>query len=226
MSDELVREYLNKDEPTSRGMLLVNPFTRLSGWPALGVGLIIVLATAAVAVFGRVHYDGIMDVHVGRIVPAGIFAAEAFLDWLVVAVLFWIAGAAFGAGARRVVDYFAMSAIGRLPFVLVGLCWMDSALGRFLKSLENIQATQILSYLQQTGALPWVIGGGLLTMLIMLWGLFLNFFALREASGMKTGKAVGVYAGVIVAGEVISKLIALAVLFVPGMLGDVSRLTK
>jgi len=67
MSDEMVREYLQRDNATTASPL-VNPFTRLSGGPALVLGLLIVAATVAVAVLGKVHYDGLMDVHVG---PAG-----------------------------------------------------------------------------------------------------------------------------------------------------------
>jgi len=241
MSDEVVREFLRRDEATGRGMLLVNPFTLLSGGSALLVGLLVVAATVLLAAHGGVRFDGIADLHVGTgapvqmwrtpgveahaeppytgpLFPVWAVAALPVMDWLVVAVLFWVAGAVFGSGPRRLVDYFAMSAVGRLPFALAGLMWTDGLLGHFLGALGNLQASQVISYLQQTGAFPWIIAGGLLTMLIMAWGLFLNFFALRESSGMKTGKAIGVYVGVIVVGEIISKVLAMAPLWLPTFL--------
>jgi len=206
MSDEIVREYLNKDEPANNLMLLVNPFTKLSGWPALALGLLVVAATLVVEMRGGIRYDGIMDVHVGRGV-----ALEPLADWLIVALLFLIGGLIWAPKTQSFMDYFGMSALGRLPFVLVGLIWTVPALRDPVMALASVNPTQIVSYLLDSGVLPWIVGGSIITMLIMTWGLFLNFFALREASGMKTGRAIGVYVGVIVVGEIISKAVACAV---------------
>lgn len=213
MSDEIVRDYLKKDEPSPL-MLLVNPFTRLAGWPALIVGLLVLAATVAVAVFGRIHFDGIVDVHAGMLATARVLAIEPIADWLIVALLFLLAGRLWGPQTQRVADHFAMSAIGRLPFAIVGLMWTERALGHLMAPLLQAALTQ-----QKTPpdfaaipGLPWLIIGGFVTMAIMAWGLFLNFFALREASGMKTDRAVLAYIGVVVIGEILSKTMALLLL--------------
>lgn len=208
MSDELVREYLKQDEPRDRWLLGVNPFTRLAGGAALGLGLLVVAATVAIAVLGQVHFDGIMDVHAGMTAPAVVFALEPVIDWLVVAVLFLIVGSVWGARPQRVIDYFANSALGRLPLVLVGLLWIDPLLGRFLPGLVKLAQTagSAPPNFAVLPGLPWIVLGSIITMLLMAWGLFLNFFALREASGMKLPRALWVYALVVILGEVISKV--------------------
>lgn len=204
----MVREYLKQDEPQDKWLLLVNPFTRLAGGAALGLGLLVVAATVAIAVLGQVHFDGIMDVHAGMKAPAAVFALEPVIDWLVVAVLFLIAGSVWGAKPQRAVDYFANAAVGRLPFVLVGLLWIDPLLGRFLPGLMKLAQTagSAPPNFAAVPGLPWIAVGGMITMLLMVWGLLLNFFALREASGMKLPRAVWAYALVIILGEVISKV--------------------
>lgn len=201
MSDDIVREYLTREAPRNRLMLLVNPFTRLSGSRALVVGLAIVLATVAVAILGNVRYDGIADLHTGQGAPL-----EPVLDWLTVALLFLVGGLIWAPKTQSHLDYFGMSAVGRLPFVLVGLIWMRPALGQLLDPLMHLNPASPPNLMALPG-FPWIVAGGLVTMLLMAWGLFLNFFALREASGMKTDRAVLVYAGVVVLGEIISKVI-------------------
>lgn len=214
MSDDMVRGYLTKDQPASNLMLLANPFTKLAGWPALGLGLLIVAATVAVAVAGRVLYDGIMDVHVLLAVPSWTLAILPLADWLIVALLFLLAGMIWGARPQRVVDYFGMSALGRLPFLLVGLLWMEPILGRFTPALMKLAQTTP-GTTPDFAAIPgfaWIVLGGFATMAIMLWGLFLNFFALREASGMKVSLAIRAYIGIIIIGEIVSKLLIMALL--------------
>lgn len=208
MSDEMVRGYLTKDEPKDKWLLLVNPFTKLSGALALGLGLLAVAATVAIAVLGQVHFDGIMDVHAGMTASATVFALEPLIDWLVVAVLFLAAGLLWGARPQRVIDYFANSALGRLPFALVGLLWIDPLLGHFLPGLLKLAQVSpgAKPDLAAVPGLPWLAVGGMITMLLMVWGLFLNFFALREASGMKLPRAIWVYVLIIIIGEIISKV--------------------
>jgi hypothetical protein len=66
---------------------------------------------------------------------------------------------------------------------------------------------QLTAQLTHLPGLVWLIVGGFAAMLIMIWGAFVNYFALKEASGMTTERAVPVYIlGAIVA-EVISKVV-------------------
>jgi len=187
-------------------MLLFDPFTLLSGGSALLVGLLVVAATVLVAARGQIRYDGIMDVHLGR-GPA----AEPIVQWLVVALLYLLGGLVWAPKTQSYLDYFGMSAVGRLPFVLVGLIWALPALRGPVAALASVEPTQVMSHLMDSGVLPWIVGGAIITTLVMLWGLFLNFFALREASGMPTGRAIGVYIGVIAVGEIAGKIMSVTV---------------
>jgi hypothetical protein len=52
----------------------------------------------------------------------------------------------------------------------------------------------------------------MVTMAIMVWGLFLNYFAVKEASGLETGPAVGVFAVGTLVAEIVSKVAIVAAL--------------
>lgn len=220
MGDDAVREYLHREEPEGVWgtlWLCVNPFTRLDGWTSLLVGVLVVVGTVAVAIGGRVHFDGVMDLHVGRITPAWFFASEALADWLIVSLVFWAGAAIFARKTKpRAVDFFGMLGVGRLPFLLSGLLFMPGMLGGLANAVGRA-ATQNLAHpeqiLAQMAAVPgfwWFVVGTIVMMGIMLWGMFLNYFAVREASGMEIGPAVGLFIGGTILAEVISKLAILA----------------
>lgn len=210
MSDEMVRDYLRQEPPANKLLLLVNPFPRLTGLAGPLLGLLSVAATVAVGVYGQVHYDGIWDVHAGMEASRTALALEPLADWLVVAALFLVCGMLLGPKPQRLVDYLTHSAIGRLPFVVVGLLWTDPLLGRLLPGIMKLApAPAGPQALTSVPGLPFLIIGAIITMLVMFWGLFLNFFALREASGMKTGRALAAFAVICVLGEIISKFIAI-----------------
>jgi hypothetical protein len=228
MSDEVVRQYLRKDEP--RGIwgtlwLCVNPFTRVDGWPALGWGVFIVAATAVVAIRAQVNFDGVMDLHVNPAfhAPAWFLAFEGVADWLIVALLFWAAGAIFARPRPRGLDFLGMLAIGRLPFLLSGILLLPSLLGKLMGPLTTIltqtaqHPDQLLQQIMTVPGIWWIMVGMAVMMALMLWGAFLNFFAVKEASGLETGPAIGVYvAGVIVA-ESISKIVIAMTIYRAGL---------
>ncbi len=43
--------------------LLWNPFIRIAGWQAFGMGIVIVIISAVLASFGNLLFDGAIDAH-------------------------------------------------------------------------------------------------------------------------------------------------------------------
>jgi hypothetical protein len=171
-------------------------------------------------VLGRVHYDGVMDMHVGAGAKPVAFAAEAILDWLIVALLFWGAAAIFSKSKPkpRALDFFGMLGIGRLPFLLAGILWIPSLLGGLMGPLTTTlmsaqsQPNQLMTHLMAVPGIGWFFAGLAATMVIFAWGLVLNFFAVKEASGMETGPAVAVFAVGTILAEIASKVAVIAVI--------------
>lgn len=212
MSDEVVQKYLRPNGPRGVGrwlMLLVNPFTYVAGWQALGWGLVVLAATVAVAVTGRIHYDGVMDMHISPVkAPGWLYAFEPVADWLIVALVFWLAGRIFSQSKQRGIDYFGTTAVARLPYLVAGLLWMPSLLGRFAEPLSRMAGAgeQILEQFMGLPGLPWLIIGLLTTMVLVAWLAVINYFALKESSGMTHTRALGVFVGAAIVAEIVSKL--------------------
>lgn len=195
-------------------MLLINPFTYVAGWRALGWGLVVLAATIAVAVTGRIHYDGVMDLHVSPVTaPGWLYACQPVADWLVVALVFWLAGRVFSRSKQRGIDYFGTTAMARFPYLIAGILWMPALLGRFAEPLSKMAGTHehILEELISLPGLPWFIIGVLITLVLVAWLAVISYFALKESSGMRHTRALGVFLGAALVAEIVSKLaIALA----------------
>jgi hypothetical protein len=211
-NEEMVRNYLRGDEPQGVGrwlLLLVNPFALVAGWQALAVGLVVIAGTAAVAVYGRVHYDGVMDLHVSPApAPAWLYAFEPIMDWLVVAGVFWAAGRIFSRSRQRVLDYFGTTALGRLPYLIAGVLWTPPLLGGLMTPILAFKGPMedLPRQLQSMHGLPWLVVGSMVTLGLIVWLAVANYFALSQSSGLKSGRAIGVFLGAAVVAEIVSKI--------------------
>ena len=212
MSNEIVQRYVRGNDQPGVGrwlMLLVNPFTYVAGWQALGWGLLVLAATIAVAVTGRIHYDGVADMHISPVeAPEWLYAFEPVADWLIVALTFWLAGTLFSRSKQRGIDYFGTTAVARLPYLIAGILWMPSLLGRFAEPLSRMAGAgeQMLEQFMNLPGLPWFIIGLMVTLVLVAWLAVINYFALKESSGMRHSRAVGVFIGAAVVAEILSKL--------------------
>ena len=208
MSDQMMERYVRGHPPQGfRGwlMVLVNPFTYVAGWQALAGGVAVLAATVVVAVSGRIHYDGVVDLHISSVTaPAWLYAFEPVADWLIVALVFCLAGRLFSRSKQRVIDYFGTTAVARFPYLIAGMLWMPSLLGGVLKPFTDarMSAEEALGL----AGLPWVVIGGLFTVVLIAWLAMMNYFALKESSGMKSPKAVWVFIVAAIVAEVVSKV--------------------
>ena len=224
MNDEALRSYVLGEEPSGAGrrlMLLVNPFSRVAGWQALGWGVLVVAASVAVAVTGHIHFDGVMDLHVyAATAPAWLYAFEPVADWVTVAVLFWLAGAIFSRSKQRSVDYFGTTALARLPYLIAGILWTPMLLGRVIPPMNELTGSpeEIAKYVLAMPGLAWLIIGSLLTLVLIVWLAVMNYFALKESSGMKHATAIPVFIVAALVAEVVSKAVIAAAAHYAGVL--------
>jgi len=212
MNDEMVQRYLRQNGPEGVSgwlMLLINPFTYVAGWSALGWGLVVLAATVAVAVTGRIHYDGVADMHISPVTaPGWLYALQPVADWLIVALVFWLAGRIFSRSKQRGIDYLGTTALARAPYLIAGILWMPALLGGVMEPLNEMTGSndQILKQFLSVPGLPWLIIGMLITLVLVAWLAVINYFALKESSGMRHTRALGVFLGAALVAEIVSKL--------------------
>jgi len=195
---------------------LFNPFTYIAGWPALIIGLIGIVATSLIGSLGNVHFDGVLDMHIGNNVPVWFFIAEGFIDWFSFAVLLFIAGWIFSKSAFRIVDVFGTQAFCRLPTLISVAVSLLPANKRVLDELMKMVQNP-----NQLPALPLtdiaIFATAMIIVIIMLvWMVALMYRAYAVSCNLKGAKAVISFIICLVIAEVISKTgIFIMIKFIP-----------
>ena len=79
----------------SIGNFLINPFTRIAGWQALVIGIVIMTLTAVVGKINGVAFDGVLDVHTGASFGFTASFAMQAIDFFALFLAMWLAGICF-----------------------------------------------------------------------------------------------------------------------------------
>lgn len=171
---------------------LFNPFKKLAGGKALGLGMAILLLTAVVAGFSNCHFDGAFDAHVGAEMPVIVYYLEAIIAWGVTALTFYLAGVLFSNSKVRLIDILGTTALARYPFFFIAV------LG-FALPVANPDELPPLT--------PGFILVSLLLLLISIWSIALLYHAFSVSCNLKASKGIWVFIGALIVAEIISKIV-------------------
>jgi hypothetical protein len=94
------------------------PFTYIAGGKALLIGIAGMLIAALLGYAGAVHFDGVIDIHIGARNSYGFFLAEAVSAWLFVSLIFYLTSLIVSSSHVRLIDMLGTQAFARLPLLL------------------------------------------------------------------------------------------------------------
>ena len=198
--------------------ILFQPFVRIAGVESLLLGLAVVLLAGWVGSWSGLHFDGVLDAHVGtKAPPLWLFLAEGIIDWLAPAIILYAAGKLLSRTAFRAIDLFGTQALARWPTLLVSLACLAPGFHRF--------SAQLLEAITKMGADPTKFAMpafsldaavfGAVTLLILVctvWMAVLMWKSYSHCCNLRGGKSVTVFILCLLAAEAVSK-VAIARLF-------------
>lgn len=179
------------------GSLIFNPFKRIAGWDAFGIGLVIVVLTTFTGNFTGIYFDGVIDLHFAE-------NFDSLKSWLMipvniisVSVIMWLAGITVSKNFRFI-DILGTMTLSRAPFLLI-------ALASFFVKVPD------LSGIMQD---PFVIFDSISFIIILIftfpmiiWSVTLLYNAYKISTGASGQKlSISFIFGLIIA-EIISKII-------------------
>ena len=179
------------------GSLIFNPFKRIAGWDAFGVGLVIVVLTTFTGNFAGIYFDGVIDMHFAE-------NFDSLKSWLMIpvniisiSVIMWLAGITVSKNFRFI-DILGTMTLSRAPFLLI-------ALASFFVKVPD------LSGIMQD---PFVIFDSIsfiiiliFTFPIIIWSVTLMYNAYKISTGASGQKlSISFIFGLVIA-EIISKII-------------------
>lgn len=191
--------------------ILFHPFHRIAGVQALGLGLVTVIAAGLLGAAQGLHFDGVLDLHVGRSAPWWLFVAEGLIDWLCLALVLLAAGRLVSRSAFRSIDLIGTQALARWPMLGVALACLAPGFHRFnqelLKALTNLKPGEIPSLPTDS---PDVVVFAVVTLVMLLgtvWMVALMWKSFSHCCNVRGGRAVTAFVLGLLAAEVLSKLL-------------------
>lgn len=169
--------------------LMFQPFHRIAGWTALGVGLVLMLLTAAIAAPCGTNFMTSLNIHVGKPAPFWVVFSLILIGWLTVSVLFLTAGKIFSSSKVRTVDVLGTLALTRGPFLLA------APLG-LLTVPQNVLSPVLWASL-------------LFCIVIDIWIVVLSYNAFAVSTNIKNK---GAFAGLFVFSEFVGVIVSLPLL--------------
>lgn len=176
-----------KTSPIARAFnLLINPFVRIAGFPALAIGFVIMLAMSFLGFKSGIHFPGVFDLqlaNVGNKTPEELTFVKLILQNLVSAIMLGLAfyGASVIAKVKglRIQDFIGTVMLSRFPYLIATLGFSVLLfLGTEISSDGNMSPSTI-------AAISIIAIGAL------VWQSVTYFFAFKESSGL-AGKSLWV----------------------------------
>lgn len=185
--------------------LLFNPFEKYAGPLSVIIASVILLLSALLAKLGKVHFDGVIDMHLGAETTFMYSLLEGLIDWLCMVLFIYLAALIFSPSSIRLVDVLGTQGMARFPFFITGIfSWLISTdkMEKFIqyKVLHQGEAVEISVLDGVAFALV-----SLITLACLIWMIYLMFKAYAVSCNMKGGKAVASFIVSLLFAEILSK---------------------
>lgn len=197
--------------------LLFHPFVRVAGLQALFLGIASIALAGGLGSIQGLHFDGVLDVHVGARLPWWVSMAEGLINWLSLALLLFIAGKIVSNTRFRAVDLFGTQALARWPMVLVSLICFAPGFHRYsdalTKALLAMAAKPGKVVLPPINTDALVFGLALFMMIACtVWMVALMWKSFAHSCNARGGKAVAAFVISLLLAEVLSKVLIVQLL--------------
>jgi hypothetical protein len=192
---------------------LFNPFRYVAGGTALGLGLAAIVGAGLIGSLNRVHFDGVLDAHVGGPeAPWWVFITEGIIDWLSLAMVLTVLAAIIPPRGFRVIDVFGTAALARWPMLLTALAVLPPGFTIYYEQWVQRSKTAVDTTSSLMPALPpFVIhviflGALCLVIISVIWMVALMYRGFAVSCHLKGAKAVFAFIAGLILAEILSKI--------------------
>jgi hypothetical protein len=197
----------NNKQKRALGQWLFNPFQFIAGSSTLFLGLVIMLASAFLGSLSNAHFDGVLDLHIGKAAPLWFFTTEVLIDWFCLSIVLLVTGLIVSRSSFRVIDCFGTQALARAPYLLAAVAVLPKGFTRFAEYLASKAMQQTPANTIQNGDVLFFAIGLIVVLLMIIWMVVLMYRAYAVSCNTKGGKAVGSFIAALIVAEILSKIV-------------------
>jgi len=178
-------------------ILMLNPFTRIAGWQAFGVGLVFVVITGIICTFSNVAFDGVVDMHLVKSLTLLQSFEFLAIDILSVVTVMTVTGFIVSK-SFRIIDILGTMTLSRSPLLILAFA------GYFAVSPDINELIKDPTIVFQSISFIILI---LLSIPVTIWSIILMFNALKVSCGINGNKLGSAFIIAFLVAEVISKIL-------------------
>lgn len=176
--------------------LLVNPFTRIAGWHAFGLGLIFIVLMGFFGAINDIAFDGVFDMHM---IDTSVQTSFLYLaiDLVSLILVMWITGLLVSKNFRFI-DILGTMTLAKAPFLLLALA------GYFATAPDLSEIYKDPYVILQD--VPFVILI-VLSLPVIIWSIALTYNALKISCDLKGSKLTVAFIIALLVSEIIAKVL-------------------
>jgi hypothetical protein len=177
--------------------LIFNPFTRIAGWQAFVLGLVIIVLTGITGTLGNAIFDGVIDMHLVRETNLQRSFSYMLISITSLVVVMWITGLFISKGFRFI-DILGTMTLSRAPFLVMAIA------GLFTKAPDMDQLLKDpMAILSSASFLTTIV----LSIPILIWSVTLMYNGLKVSCGVKGSRLTAAFIVAVFIAEAISKIL-------------------
>lgn len=176
--------------------LLWNPFIRVAGWQAFGIGIVIVVVSAVLAGYGNLLFDGAIDAHFAEDVGIAQSLVVTAISLLSVVLAMYVAALIISRSVRFI-DILGTMTLARAPFLLLAIISPFVSYPSVDQLIQN--PLTLLGY-------PMFLFFIMISLPVIVWVIALMYNGLKVSTGAKGQKLVVGFIVAILVAEVVSKV--------------------
>ncbi|MDH6354441.1 hypothetical protein M2132_000769 [Dysgonomonas sp. PH5-45] len=187
--------------------LLYNPFSRIAGWKAFGIGAVIVAVSVYIACATGNYFSGAMNIrYIGpsaTLLPAFMLQIQGLLCMV---ALMYVAGLIFSKGVRFQ-DVLGTVTLSRYPYLFAAIaCFLvkDIDMKSFVQNITQAATNQTLGISHE---FINVIIFGLILLVLVVWYIALLYNAFRVSTDIKGAKGIVIFIVTLILTDILNLLI-------------------
>lgn len=175
---------------------LINPFIRIAGWQAFGLGLVFIALMGSLGAYSNIAFDGVIDVHMFDLSLLNSFLYLA-ISLICLVVIMWITGMIVSRNFRFI-DILGTMTLSKAPFLIM-------AIGGFFTNTPDISEIYKNPYVifRSVSFVIFMV----LSLPVMIWSITLMYNALKVSCDIKGSKLTVAFIIGILVSEILSKIL-------------------
>jgi len=178
-----------------------NPFEKVAGWKAFGIGLIILCITTVLGYFFKTVFYGISIKTVPCVTWSTAFSLQA-LGLGVLVFIMWIASLFFTKKVRFQ-DILGTVTLAKYPlfFAVIPIMIFNNRMTEFTKKIMSVNVYEIIKVITISDYVM-LFAFSIIAFAIIIWEIVLLFNAFRVSTNLKGIKSAILFASIMLASEI------------------------